>query len=101
MSDYTPTTEEVRDVYQSRLIKKEANIYVLIDEDQANAEFDRWFEQTKKLAVADFFTENGLSYRARALKAKAWEEGHSVGLGDALFEPEDYTKNPYRQGETK
>ena len=47
MSDYTPTTEEVRDVYQSRLIKREANIYVLIDEDQANAEFDRWFSKTR------------------------------------------------------
>ena len=53
---YTPTTEEVRDVYQRRLIKVSDNRFELIDEDQANAEFDRWLDETKKLAVADFFT---------------------------------------------
>lgn len=96
MSDYTPTTEEVRDVYQSRLIKVSDNRFELIDEAQADAEFDRWLDETKKLAIADFFTDNGLSYRARALKAKAWQEGHDAGVEDATFESVDHTLNPYR-----
>ncbi len=44
---YTPTTEEVKDVYQSRLIQTGSNIYALIDEEQANAEFDSWFSKTR------------------------------------------------------
>ena len=42
MTDYTPTTEEVRDVYQSRLVKVDENRFELIDQVQADAEFDRW-----------------------------------------------------------
>ncbi len=52
MSNYTPTTEEVRDVYQRRLIKVSDNRFELIDEAQADAEFDRWLDETKKLAIA-------------------------------------------------
>jgi hypothetical protein len=51
---YTPTTEEVRDVYQSRLIKVGDNRFELIDQVQADAEFDRWLTE---------------------VKAEAWQEG--------------------------
>lgn len=43
----------------------------------------------------------GFNESVRELMAQVWEEGHSTGIGDALFDPEDYTKNPYRQGETE
>jgi hypothetical protein len=85
MSDYTPTTEEVRNLVQGASAE----------------EFDRWLDETKKLAIADFFTENGLSYRARALKEKAWREGHEAGIEDAAFEPVDHTLNPYRSWESE
>lgn len=64
-------------------------------------QFEAWLEGIKKEAVADFFTENGLSYRARALKEKAWREGHDAGIEDAAFEPVDHTLNPYRSWETE
>ena len=51
---YTPTTEEVRDVYQSRLIKVDDNRFEIVDEIEADAEFDRWLAE---------------------VKAQAWEEG--------------------------
>ena len=89
---YTPTTEVVRTDY----IRTQ-----FTDVDKAGEEFDRWLDETKKLAVADFFTENGLSYRARALKEKAWREGHEAGIEDAAFEPVDHTLNPYRSWETE
>lgn len=90
---YTPTTEEVRESY---VLMQKCGAYPNPD-----AEFDRWLDETKKLAVADFFTENGLSYRARALKEKAWQEGHDAGIEDASFEPVDHTLNPYRSWESE
>lgn len=91
MSDYTPTTEEVRQQWG----------WNYPDYDNENEAFDRWLDETKKLAIADFFTENGLSYRARALKEKAWREGHEAGIDDATFDPVDHTLNPYRSWESE
>ena len=70
MTDYTPTTEEVRAAYEGQLIKIGENRFEFIDEAQANSEFDRWLAE---------------------VKAQAWHEGlEAAELGIA---------NPYRQGE--
>lgn len=74
MSDYTPTTEQVRDLYAlSDPAGKTWQVY--------EAEFDRWLQQ---------------------VKAEAWEEGFADGvnhdLGDRENAPE-IINNPYRQGE--
>ena len=69
MSDYTPTTEEVRGAYEGQLIKVGDNAYQLLDEAHAKAEFDRW--------LAD-------------VKAQAWQDG---------WHAKDTDVNPYRQGE--
>lgn len=85
MSEYIPTTEEVRDVYQSRLIQTGTNIFALIDEEQADAEFDRWLA---------------------GVKAEAWEEGFDAGERDVHehelthWDDSDCIQNPYR-GENK
>ena len=71
MTEYTPSTEEVRDVYQCRLIKLESNIYSLIDEAQANAEFDRWLAEVK----ADAFDIGAASQR-NAYARNIYREGN-------------------------
>ena len=76
MSDYTPTTEEVRGAYEGQLIKVGDNAYQLLDEAHAKAEFDRWLTE---------------------VKAEAWEEGW-VSCFHAYWHKEE---NPYRQGENK
>ena len=47
MTDYIPTTEEVLDAYQGRLLKIGDTVYKFIDEKQAEAEFDRWLADVK------------------------------------------------------
>ena len=84
---YRPTTDDIRTAWYQLTQNVES--------------FDAWLDETKKLAIADFFTENGLSYRARALKEKAWREGHDAGIEDASFEPVDHTLNPYRSWESE
>lgn len=88
---YTPSTEEVRTAWFQLTQNVES--------------FDRWLDETKKLAIADFFTENGLSYRARALKAKAWQEGieaFDAAITRDVGDPwSQLPENPYRQGETE
>ena len=73
---YTPTTEEVREVYRGCLVQTDTNIYSFVDEAQANAEFDRWLAE---------------------VKAEAWEEGFQDGHDSAMGVRN--TDNPYRQGE--
>lgn len=76
MSEYTPTTEEVRASYLSALTHNHPmNVGEVI------AEFDRWLEQ---------------------VKAEAWEEGKRSGLRQSDWEhgdtPRQYIAvNPYRQ----
>ncbi len=68
---YTPTTEEVREVYRGCLVQTDTNIYSFVDEAQADAEFDRWLAE---------------------VKAQVWD--------DAWREGSEYPKenfNPYRQ----
>ena len=72
MSDYTPTTEEVRAAYEGQLIKIGDNAYQLLDEAHAKAEFDRWLAE---------------------VKAEAWQEGWDTKP------PYQKINNPYRQGE--
>lgn len=67
---YTPTTDEVRDVYQSRLIKIDDNRFEIVDEIEADAEFDRWLAE---------------------VKADAWQEGYTAGKPY----PQWVSKNPY------
>lgn len=72
MSDYTPTTEEVRNQY-SGLSTAHSNhagqVYINF------AEFDRWLAE---------------------VKAQAWEEGYDSGAERNYM---DSPSNPYRQGE--
>ena len=70
---YTPTTEEVREVYRGCLVQTDTNIYSFVDEAQADGEFDRWLAE---------------------VKAQAWDEGFREGLDGDRGDP-----NPYRRGE--
>jgi hypothetical protein len=54
MSEYTPTTNDVRQFYQGRLVKGDDGVYVFADEEKSNAEFERWLA---------------------GVKAEAWDEG--------------------------
>ena len=71
MSDYTPTTEDVREVFAGGIYRHFT---------YAGAEFDRWLAE---------------------VKAQAWEEGHSQPweLGEGGYALK--AVNPYRQGETE
>ena len=80
MSDYTPTTEEVRKRYSDDVIppkvfysEEEAQQY----EAEFYAEFDRWLAE---------------------VQAQAWEEGYISGTVDT-HRNEVSKGNPYRQGE--
>ena len=73
---YTPTTEEVREVYQCRLIKVGDNRFQLIDQVEADAEFDRWLAE---------------------VKAQAWEEGCSWGVSNFHILKASYKTNPNRE----
>ncbi len=73
MSDYTPTTEEVRQGWRT---VKDGKFYVKelpIESD----EFDRWLAE---------------------VKAQVWDKGYEAGLTDFAS---SMTTNPYRQGETE
>lgn len=83
MSDYTPTTEDVRREYA---IAREG----IEPHDEVVAQFDRWLDE---------------------VKAQAWEEGQLALLeymgvplypskGDEPRNPKQ-PRNPYRQGETQ
>lgn len=57
MTDYTPTTEEVREIYRGCLVQTETNIYSFVDEAQADAEFDRFIEDIKTQERLRIFNE--------------------------------------------
>ena len=67
---YTPTTEEVREVYRGCLVQTDTNIYSFVDEAQADGEFDRWLAE---------------------VKAQAWQEGWDTKP------PYQEINNPYRK----
>ena len=68
MSDYTPTTEEVRDCYTSQKMFNDA----------PDAEFDRWLAEVKRQAVVDWQMERLAAYR------KAVQEDYTAGENDGL-----------------
>lgn len=71
MSDYTPTTEEVRNDYVCALSTT--------DIDDAEAGFDRWLAE---------------------VKAQAWEQGATTIVATMVMNgSNDLPPNPYRQGE--
>ena len=76
MTDYTPPTEQVREIYAE--IRHECTG---LDLNPHRAEFDRWLEQ---------------------VKAEAWEEGKRAGLRQSDWEHGDtptmyVAVNPYRK----
>jgi methyl coenzyme M reductase subunit C-like uncharacterized protein (methanogenesis marker protein 7) len=73
VSDYTPTTKEVRHVYRGSLVQTETNIYTFIDETQADAEFDRWLAEVKAQAITEWQLERLAAFR------KATAEDNSAG----------------------
>ena len=76
MTDYTPTTEEVRYKYSWWTDK---NLVARgLEPTDTLAEFDRWLAE---------------------VKAQAWEEGYAHGNADAFTEARRDRDNPYRQGE--
>ena len=54
---YTPTTEEVREVYRGCLVQTDTNIYSFVDEAQADGEFDRWLAEHDRVVIAKAFHE--------------------------------------------
>lgn len=87
MSEYTPTTEQVRKAYKSgawlRADVQESAWKPGVYASRYYAEFDRW------LAAHD-----------RQVRAEAWDEGYSTGLdymSQWLDGDEDEPENPYRE----
>jgi hypothetical protein len=74
MSDYTPSTEEVRNQYSGFSTSNSnhtGQVYINL------AKFDRWLAE---------------------VKAEAWDRGYEAGLTDFAS---SMTTNPYRHGETE
>lgn len=74
MSDYTPTTEEVREAW---IIARYWDDYELFDidekmRDEESAQFDRWLKQ---------------------VKAEAWDEGFDAGVDNVVLK--EFVFNPY------
>lgn len=97
MSDYTPTTEEVRNSYKSGAWLKGREGVPQFNPDEYRpiyfAEFDRWLAEVE-----------------RAAARQAWEEGVATALNHAKRGSDGITlklvtfdgdawKNPYREGE--
>lgn len=79
MSEYTPTTEEVRARYGADEFGYSAGL------SDPCPEFDRW-----------------LAEHDRQVKAEAWGEGWYAGYQYGMLMHGEYrTDNPYRQGETE
>ena len=77
MSDYTPTTEEVREAYgeQTNFRRHASQTFTQVFEEE-DGEFDRWLAE---------------------VKAQAWEEGSQAGYDLAMGVSN--APNPYRQEE--
>ncbi len=72
MTDYTPTTEEVREGYST----------ATYDDAKSGAEFDLWLAEVKREA-----------------KEEAWTEGYIGGFTVAITPDASTLDNPYRHGE--
>ncbi len=90
MSDFTPTTDEVRDslVYLNKYhAKHHGDVDLLVVGSETAAQFDRMIAEVE-----------------RAAAEKAWDEGEQAGYEDALGEqrgigPQESARNPYRRNE--
>jgi hypothetical protein len=82
MSEYTPTTDDVREFYQGQLVKGDDDVYMFADEEKSNAEFDRWLAGVK----ADAW-EEGTLYAAVECNAIDDERQPWLAVGE----------NPYRE----
>lgn len=74
MTEYTPTTEEVREAWNAAVVEGAAPRGALVDSDwgdqaKTDAQFDRW------LAARD-------AERDRQVAERAWAEGYRQGYGD-------------------
>lgn len=55
---FTPSTVIVRDAYRGTiLVTDRPNVFEVIDEEQADAEFDRWLAEVKRNAWARGYNE--------------------------------------------
>ena len=96
MSDWTPSTEDVRAAY-TRLMHGWTTLE-WVTEQHARAEFDRWLAQTIREAKAEAWDEGHRTPQDRELddcRCEAWHEGECAcglfGTGEII------TPNPYRQ----
>lgn len=64
MSDYTPTTEEVRDRYNT------------FDNPKTEAEFDRWLAEVKAQAVADWQKQHWAEFN-KSLALDPYRQGET------------------------
>lgn len=84
MSDYTPTTERVRNSYANDIASypKPANVFeAAARADSAKEEFDRW-----------------LTEHDRQKQAEAWDEGYDTSVMDSRLPVQsEATVNPYRE----
>ena len=90
MSDYTPTTEQVRNSVILNLDMSET--------DTVSA-FDRWLASVKAEAMETGYNL-GFVDGVKQSKAEAWDEGHDAGESDyrnrvSIDEPK--VPNPYRK----
>lgn len=82
MSDYIPTTEEVRGFYSC-------------GEPDEILEFDRWLAKHDREIMSSCFSNEDIL----AFMAKAWEEGAQAGWERQWQTDDEIEPNPYRKGE--
>jgi hypothetical protein len=84
MSDYTPTTNEVREAYRNMLVQEATNIYSMLTPEDADAEFDRWFQSIMHQAhIAE--RERIIKLLEKHLDSGAqWSLPYQSGVGDSI-----------------
>lgn len=69
MTEYTPTTDDVREAYRGIILATDKpEVFELIDPDQADSEFDRWLDNVTRYAWARGYNE-GYSTAEKRSKA--------------------------------
>lgn len=79
MSEHTPTTEQVREIYG---VGVETRIWLMDEGTELRGSFDRWLEKN-----------------SRMIKGFAWAQGMRAGY-DAAYYGEQYPHNPYAEEES-
>jgi hypothetical protein len=76
-SGYTPTEDELRQVYRGQIVGTgKPNVFEIIDEQQADEEFDRWLNQ---------------------VRAEAWAQGFNTCQDSVYPVVPRPSRNPYRK----